>query len=230
MNFLLEPLRSLSPTVAMVEWVAIAALALVGIAFFFGLRKAPRNVGSTNILDRVSNNNRVRIAPIKRLYEDLCAIVEKNGSNATVKVIGEQTVREAEEIIGQCVKMLAHRERIVKSGALDPELARASDELKAQAGEAQSDEERRSLESAAAAYEITSAQAGKAKEALERIDAGMKEAEAALELMKSRLNAAALGTDGPSDYESDFRESIMRLRSLDGSLTEVMEMENDLKL
>ncbi|MBX3120279.1 MAG: hypothetical protein KF784_14535 [Fimbriimonadaceae bacterium] len=228
-GFNLDTVHQLLPPFAVVEWVVGVILIVVAGAFFFGMRRAPTVTATSNILDRVSNNNRARIAPVKRIYEDISSIVAKNQTNAAVKVIGGETISEADLILNQCVKMLGHRDRILKSGAFDPNLADASSQLRSRAESAQSEEEKRSLESAAAAYEITSAQAGKAREALDRIDAGMKEAEAALELMKSRLNAAALGTDGPSSYDEDFRESIMRLRSLEGSLTEALEMESDLR-
>lgn len=227
-GLLFEFSRNLPHTPAIIEWISGLVVILIGVAFFFGMRRTPARQSVTSILDRVSNNNRVRIMVAKRIYDDIRTIVEHNASNPAIKVIGTETLQEADLILDQCVKMLGQRDAIVKSGLLDQRVEQTPEKLRAEAESAASDAEKASLESAASAYEMRSGQAEMAKKALDRIDAGIEEAEAALGLMKSKLNAAALGTEDQAHYDEEFRESIMRLRSLSTSLAEAQELEREL--
>ncbi len=186
--------RSLSPTLGLIEWAIGAIVVMIGVAFYMSIKKASA-AKPIAVLDRVSNHNRARIAPIKRIYDEISEVVGRNPDSASIKVIGTETLQEASSIIDQAVKMLAQRDTILKSGALQADVETGMQE--------------------------------KAQQAMDKIDAGLKEAEAALELLKNRLQMVALGSDGPSDYDQEFRESIMRLRSLSISLDEAQELEKD---
>ena len=95
-------------------------------------------------------------------------------------------------------------------------------ELRADISNAQSDEERETLQSALEARQTEFSHYRNAQEAVDRIDSHLRQAEAALSEIKARLGTAAAGT-AENAPATELQETIGRLKSLGTSLEESEE-------
>lgn len=164
-------------------------------------------------LDSLSPQDRSLLVPVRRLREQLEAIVAGNTSSPSLAVIGPEAVAEARRIFAQCVSLLQLRRQIreaLREQNADAEI-RA---LEAKLASAASDGERMALQSAIDARRLEAAHFAKMREALQTAEGGLAQAEAALSEIKARLSVAVTD-DALSDSSSeDLRETLGRLKAL----------------
>lgn len=175
------------------------------------------------IADSVSNANRVRIAPIRRLCREIEETVEKNVGNPVIKVIGAESLKQAHGILEQSVRMLALREELSHAVANRYKTSKAIQDLEAQLGAAQGPEAE-SLNSAIEARKLEAKHFDAADAGIERIDGGLRQAEAALSELKSRLAVTAAEAKQADGSAEGLEETIGRLRALGSSLDEAEAM------
>jgi hypothetical protein len=175
-------------------------------------------------LDSVRNEDRSRLAPVRKLQAEIEKVVADNSSNVAVKVIGAEALTESNRIVDQCVRMLNLRAELSRATAGKSEAERGIAALEAQKAAATSDQERATLDSALAARRLEADHYAGASGTLERIDAGLAQAQAALSEMKSRLAMAAAGGSSAEDHEGELADTISRLKTLGASLDEAEQM------
>lgn len=224
MKALLNPGTVLGAIVAITgalvgRWEAVLiGLGMAAVGLFVFATKRSAQLRSENPLDQVSNQNRSRILPIRRLAVEIEEIVDASPNDPIVQVIGNEAKADAQRVLASAVRVLQIRDSLRKSlseqGVLDRQMA----ELRRQAEAAANAEEREMLRSALALREEQHAQLALAEEAIGTIDANLAQASAVLSELKTRL---ALSASGGADLDQDdMRETISRLHSLGASLDE----------
>lgn len=204
------------------------ALALLGGVVLVGgglalTLKQNRATTSTSLLDTVRPEDRVRLRPIQRLRDEIEALVAANRNSAAIAVVGAEAVAEAQRILEHAATTLQIRAQVrrplAESGEPSAEIAQLERDIAA----AQSEPEREALQSALAARQLEAQHYEQIRAAVDRIDVGLKQAEAALAEMKARLAAsAAEGRDEAAN--SELRDTLGRLKTLDASLDEAQDL------
>jgi hypothetical protein len=200
----------------------IAALALVcavGVAVI-GAMKAAQAGRAEDEFEDLPNEDRARLAPLRKLRREIRAIVEGRKDDVSIAVVGAEADAEAGHILTQCARMVQLRRELRKnlSGSdSEQEIATLEQEL----SESQSDAERAALQAAISARRTEADHYRKASDALERIDASLRQAEASLSEMKARL-ATSLA-DADESPRTELLDTIGRMRALGTSLDEAEE-------
>ena len=202
------------------QW-PIAALALivaVGNLAILSIKETSAKRSEAEIVD-LSNEDRTLISPIRRLRNEIAALVEANKQNVSISVVGAEALGEADHILKQTAKTLALRRQLKRSAAGQSQTQRELDSLREDIANAASEDEKATLQAALEARETESAHYKNAGVAIEHIDSHLRQAEAALSEMKARLATAAAGTTEAAPA-SELEETIGRLKSLGDSLEE----------
>jgi hypothetical protein len=204
------------PTLAVLSGVV-----LVGSGLAMSARRS-RELRAQVGDDDISPNDRVYLRPIRRLRDEIEAIVLENERSPAVKVIGREAIQEANQLFDHCVALLKTRSLLRKAlmsrGNPDTSIM----DLDAKIEEAQSDEERSALELARDARKLEAQHYEKIDQTLARVDTSIQQAQAALSEMKARISVAASGGDG--QQETEIQDTISRLRSLSTSFDEVEDL------
>lgn len=198
--------------------VLMGVLGVAGLAgqTIFGNRSASLAEADDNL----SNEDHARLSPLRRLKREIYEIVEGKAGDPTVSVIGKEAMREADRIYDQCAQLLRVRRELnrafVGRSSAERELRNLEEDLAA----AKTEAEKSALASALEARRLEAAHYSEADQALERIEAGLRQAQAALSEMKARLATVSVGDTGAS---SELEETLGRLRTLGTSLDEAEE-------
>ncbi len=168
----------------------------------------------------ISAEGRAHLRPLKRLRDEIKGIVDKNTDNPTVKVIGNETLVEADALIvraGSIVDTIDDLRKIAKGlKASEQEVAKLESRLKVSDSLPEKDSLNLALEVRKSEVEhLKKAEAGIA------VAQGMlRDSETALLAIKAQLTAAAIG-DGQDDLDPEgLRGMVGRLKSLSTSLEE----------
>lgn len=194
---------------------------LLGVLGFVGLA-AQSIVGNrrsieTGARDDLTNEDHARLSPLRKLRKEIHAIVEAKRSDPTVAVVGSEAVQEADRIYDQCAQLLKVRRELNRAFGGRAAAERELQTLERDLASAATEVERSALASALEARKLEAAHYAHADNALERIEAGLRQAQAALSEMKARLATVSAGQLGSSN---DLEETLGRLRTLGTSLDE----------
>lgn len=205
-------------------FVVFAVVVLLGVtlAFFYSIRKT-NQVRRSDPLEAVRPENRARIAPIRKLMADIQALVDQHGDDPAIGVIGREAAADSNRVFEQCVRMLAARDALIRASGSRVETDREIARLESLASTA-SDVERPSLETALAARQKERKHHERARDAVDRIDAQMRQAEAVLSELKTRLTLAASTAAAPDFEHEGLSDTLSRLKSLGDSLDEAVEV------
>jgi hypothetical protein len=164
-------------------------------------------------LDSLSPQDRSKLVPIRRLREQLEALVAGNRGSPSLAVIGPEAVEESRRIFAQCVSLL-QLQRQIRDALREQNADAEVRSLEAKVEAAASEGERAALQSALDARRLEASHFAKMKEALQTAEGGITQAEAALSEIKARLSVAVTD-DALSDTSSDdLRETLGRLKAL----------------
>jgi hypothetical protein len=205
------------------EVLLLGALVWVGAMAWIGIRGTQLSQAASP-LDQVSNENRARLAPIRRLYDQMRELIEKNESQPAVKIIGAEALAEAEHVLRQSVQLLQLRKQLVSAAGAQGAAERDLSDLQLKLETAASEEERESYRQAIAARSAETHERRRASESIERVDAFLRRAEAALSEMHSRIAVAAAGAETADQAGDELGETILRLRDLTKSFDEAEEL------
>ncbi|MFQ3587248.1 MAG: hypothetical protein SNJ74_03165 [Fimbriimonadaceae bacterium] len=194
----------------------------VMLAFAFSIKVA-RKAREADPLEAVHSENRARIAPIRNLMADIRALVDEHGRDPTIGVIGREAIADSKRVFEQCVRMLSARDSLLRASGsrveTDREIARLESLLASS-----SSVERPSLEIALAARREERRHHERAGDAIVRIDAQMRQAEAVLSELKTRLSLAVSTAAAPELEQESLAETLSRLKSLGDSLDEAVQV------
>lgn len=195
-------------------------LAIASVAYLsMQQTKALREDGEMSDL---TNEERSQLAPIRKLRNEIAETVQAKNSDVSVSVVGAEAIQEANRILDQCSKLIRLRKDLKKSLFSHVASSKELTALEADLAKATSEPERQALEQALEARKIESAHYGSAEQALQRIDASLRQAEAALSEMKARLATSALPS-AEAESSDELEATIGRLKSLGTSLEEAEE-------
>lgn len=200
---------------AMVVLGLLVAVASVGLL-------AARGAQATRAADLgegLSNEGRTRLQPVRRLVGEIDRIVQENAQSATVQIMGAEARAESQRLYDQVAKSLAQRDGLERSLHPRYEAQKALEAARARR-ESATGAEADSLDQAIAARTQELAQYDKAQAALQQIDVGVAQAEAALAEMKAKLAVSATGDQIATSNESDLRDSLSRMKSLSAGYDE----------
>lgn len=175
-------------------------------------------------LDDLDAEGRILLRPFGRLRADLQAVVDRHSDQPSVKVIGAEAVREADAIVAQAHRLVQARAGLRKSlrgkGEAELGVRRLSQQLEA----APSDAERASLASAIQAHQEEIAQYDRLQQAVVEAESRLRQAEAALSELKSRLEVGAASQASAALMEDELGDVVARLKSLGKSFDEAENM------
>jgi hypothetical protein len=205
--------------------IFMAAALIIGAAIFVLTMRRGAELRAADPTEEMDAESRSMYSPIRRLVTEIEEIVQRNQGSAIMKVVGGEAVQEAERIRDQVARALAVRDDL-KRAMRGKNVARNEIEgLRARAQAATSDIERDTLLSAMEARKLELSHYDTVDEVLQRIDASVRQAQAALSEMKARLSVKAsneLAAEAAED--GDLRETIGRLKQLSISYDEAEEL------
>lgn len=226
----LSPLSLVALGILAVGGVIAAMLGRVDIGILMGVVGLGILVGQTMRANRqqndeasaitLGNEDQAKLSPLRRLKREIAEIVQSKVGDPTISVVGSEALRESERIYDQCAQLLLMRRELNKAFVGRSAAGRELENLERDLAAATSEAERAALESALAARKLESEHYAKADSAVERIEAGLRQAQAALSEMKARLATVSAGETGAA---TELEDTLSRLRTLGTSLDEAEE-------
>lgn len=203
---------------------AIAIVVAVGLVAIGAMRKT----GEARMADptlEMDPDSRSLYAPVRRLTNELEALIQKNPDSSLLKTIGNEALREAQRIRDQVAEGLQVRSQLKRASRGRSLAIQEVDKLQAQISDAKTDGERAALQSALTARQLELGHYTQVEETIGRIDSGVRQAEAALSEMKARLAVGAGGEAAArASSVDDLRDTMSRLKALSLSVDEAEEL------
>lgn len=235
MKFLTHPVSLVSLALVVlgaafgrIEVSILGLIGFVGATAWIAMKASQGGSGEIS-LDSISNENRVLIAPLRRLHNEMAQIIGRNKDNAAVKVIGEEAFSESRRILEQAVRVLSLRDELTnaRKGKQDAqkELASAESSLNS----AETDAEKEGLKAAVEARKREIAHYGEADRALDKIEIVLRQSEAALSELKARLAVASAKDVAIEESSARMAETVGRLKALSKSFDEAEALAQELK-
>lgn len=225
MNYLKTPLSLLSAAVVVVGAVLgrfdvalLGVILLIGCVAFLAI-KGGASERSNDVLEDLGNEERAQLAPLRKLRNEIAAIVEAKQADVSISVVGREALAEADRLLVQGAKLVQARRELKKVAGGKQKADREIAQLEADLGAAAAEGERAALASALEARKLEASHYGEADSVLERLDRGLRQAEATLSEIKARLATASAGAVG-GEHTSELDETLARLRSLGSSFDE----------
>lgn len=167
-------------------------------------------------LDRVPNEERSRLIPIRKLAREIEELLTSQKGNAIVRALGPEAREDTQRIVAQAVEMVNLRARLQKAAYLIPQVEKAIQE--AESAIAAQPDQSAVLQSALIARKLELGHLQRAESGIQTVDAHLTEAAAALSELKSRLMMAAAGKAELG--QESMRETLSRMRSLSATFDE----------
>lgn len=202
--------------VCAVAWIGSLAIGQMRVG------NAMREADSAEALDP---DGRSRFSRVKGLTAEIEAIVERPSTAPVIRALGKDAVAEARRIRDQVAAALVRRSALRKilAGRSSAEIEIKKLEERQEA--ATSPEEKTSLASAQEARRIELDHYQSAQQAMDIIDSGIRQAEAALSEMKARLEFGITRQQAEiSEPIDELRDTIGRLKAISVSYDEADEV------
>jgi hypothetical protein len=167
---------------------------------------------------------RILLRPIRRLHEQIEEVVNESTPSATLRILGPEALAESKRILDQSLRLLQIRSEMKRTLRGSYESVREKKKIAEQMEQATSEQERDSLNTALEARSLEQQHYQELEATIGRVDAGLRQAEAALSEMRARLAVAAKDTLEVSETDDELRESMSRLKALSTSFDEAEEM------
>lgn len=203
-------------------WIGLLTLMFSSIYLFSGLVRG-HGMGIENVEKNLGEEAKWIVRPIRKLRNDLASLAENSASSASVSVIAQEAVAEADEIYGKAVNIAVARETVKRTlrnrGEAETELNR----LQRQFAEAQSGPESDALEAALTAKQKELVAYDLADIKIKEFESKLKEAEAVLSELKSRLSTEAIDSGPMESTHDELNGMIGRLKVLGQSFEEAQQ-------
>lgn len=201
------------------------AVGVAGLAA--GSLLGTRQDRSSRTFDDLSGEERTLVRPFVNLHREIEAIVDRHGRSPVVKVIGKEALTESGTILGYATRLLEARSQLRKALAGKVEAKHEIERMRGQLAEEESSAIRNSLETALSAREAELAHYGGVEAALSRIESSLRQAQAGLAELRTRLAvSASTAAEATVNEGSDLRETLANLRALGASLDEADEISS----
>ncbi|BBO24630.1 MAG: hypothetical protein L6Q31_08315 [Fimbriimonadaceae bacterium] len=227
MKYFLHPMAILSEAAALVgvllgriDLLALGVVGWVAVTAWLSIRSGPKSAALPVLsLDSVRNENRTRLLPIKRLHDDIAKVVSEHSDKPVVKVVGGEALSEARRVGEHAIRLLNLRDQVLSAVRGEEDARRRLELAEQQLAEA-GGPEREAIEVAVRAHRQEIEHYEGAESALQRIDAELRLAEAALAEAKARILVSASRDGSAVEGDSDLADTIRRLKSLQQSFDE----------
>lgn len=198
--------------VCFVAWIASLAI---------GQMRQGAVIRGSDTDELLDADGRSRFTRVRNLTREIEELVEKHSASPVIRTLGRDAVGEAQRIRDQVADALMRRSGLRKAIAgrsvAEMEIAKLTDRRDG----ASSEEEKTSLSSALEARQMEVGHYAAAEQALERIDSGVRQAEAALSEMKARLEVGVTSQQAQvSEPLEDIRDTIGRMKAISVSYEE----------
>jgi len=196
--------------------IGVAGIAVIA----YGAMKRDGPPASDSAGDEFNPKYRVYLAPLRKLHADIEALVEEHKDSTTIRVIGTEALEESGAVLQQAVKLVVSAEDI--RHAMQGKTAAESDilDLQNRVLTAASDEERDTLQRSIDARKLEVERYSALDRRLSEIQAHLRQAEAALAEVKSRLVLVASSPEPVEGDDQELRDRLGRLHALSDSLGE----------
>lgn len=170
--------------------------------------------------DDLSNDARALLRPLRKLHEELAAIVAQNSDMPAVKVVGGEALAESSAILDHAQKLLDIREQLRRTykGKSEAEIELKS--LEGKLNRAGTEAERIALQRAVEAKRDEIARYADVADAMAGVDGKLAEAQAALSELKARIAVGAAGARTQGLEQDELTDMVGRLKSLSKSFDE----------
>jgi len=165
-------------------------------------------------LDVLAPPDRAQLAPIRRLRQEIEALVDGHKRSASIAVIGPEAVHEAKQVHEQCVRLLSLRREMRRALADSGAVAGEITSLERRLADSKSEGERTALQSALDARRLEATHFVKMEDVLATVEGDLVQAQAALSEIKARLSVAAAEERVGEAAGEDLREALGRVRAL----------------
>lgn len=212
---------------SIVSNLALIVLGLtIGVAgLAVGALLGVRQERTTRTYDDLSGEERTLVRPFVNLHREIETLVDRHGRSPVVKVIGKEALTESATILGYATRLLEARSQLRKALAGKVEAKHEIERMRAQIAGEESSAIRNSLETALSAREAELAQYGGVEAALSRIESSLRQAEAGLAELRTRLAvSASTAAEATVNEGTDLRDTLANLRALGASLDEADEI------
>ncbi|MFZ4509238.1 MAG: hypothetical protein ACOYON_16240 [Fimbriimonas sp.] len=208
-------------------WLVVLLLFFVAIGYLaLKTMKKTANVRAADLRDQMAGDSRALYVPIRRLAQEIDHIVVKSKSSPEMRILALEAQNEASQISNQIGQLLVARGQIRRAIADQgtSDLKRAELELNLE--QAASLAERQALQSALDASRLEASQLVGLDDQIAQIDAFVRQAEAALSELRTRLNVALASQAMGQGGDDSLRDTIGRLKSLSSSVEETEKFLN----
>lgn len=200
------------------------AAVLVVVAFFAGLRSTRKLRDADAETEALRPESRTLLRPIRRLHEEIAALVDGAAKGSSVSMLGQEIVSESKRILDQAGRSLSVRDELVRAGKERYTAEKEVAELEVKLSSAATVAEHEALEGALTARRIELNHYSQIETTVTQIDGSLRQAEAALSEMKARLLVNATGERAAAGSDADLRETIGRVKALSISVDEAEQM------
>lgn len=204
----------------LVGWPGLAlasGVALAVVGFVWAARQTRRQ-RETMAYDDLSGEERTLSRPLVRLLHEIEEAVERSRQTPLLRSVGPEALAEAQRIVDFAVRLLERRGHLrraaLSAAGASHEIRQLTDSLEAESSE----EVRNSIRITLEAKRLEREHADRAHEAVGIIDRHLRQAEAALSELRTRITVVAARTDMESD--EPLREALRNARSLTDALDE----------
>jgi hypothetical protein len=201
-------------------WAIGAGLGLAGLAALavFRTREAPLPA-----MEELGAEGRWSLRPLREAAESFRRLARSHGDDPGIAMIAAEAAAEAELALERAAKLLALRQRLKRALKGQGESETAVGRLERQmdgAGPA----ERAALERALESRRSELAHFQRARAVIAEIDGKLRQAEAELSGLKARLLAGSVAAQAQGLDDTEFQDTVARLRALGRSFDEVQEL------
>lgn len=200
-------------------WIVLLLLLVAAFVAFIVTARRGAVQRANDPTESMDADSRSLFLPIRRLVDQIEEVATRQDS-VTGRVVGTEAMEEAKRIREQCAKALVARSELKKAGRGKGLAENEVSRLEEMEQSAATDSEKAALASAREARKLELTHYVEVEDAIKRIDGGIRQAEAALSEMKTRLAVAAGSEKAELAGDDELRETIGRLKSLSVSYDE----------
>lgn len=207
------------------EVILLLLIVGIGASAVWSMRRT-RQMREQAIGESLPLGDRGMLGPLKRLAADLEEVVAAHRDSTAVQVLGKEAIADAHTILRRAEAMLLTRHELKRTLRSRYETEKAIEDLSTRIANAEG-VEKVTLESALSARNLELQHYLEAEQGIGRIEAGLKQAEAALSEIKTRLSL--LGSQDRAKSEGaadDLRDALTRVRAIGESFEETQQLLN----
>ncbi|MCW5938248.1 MAG: hypothetical protein KF884_08155 [Fimbriimonadaceae bacterium] len=202
-------------------WLVGAGVGLAGLLMVL----RPVAAGDAGLPDpeEIGAEGRSFLRPLREAAEALKGMARSHGADPGVSLIAAEAAAEADSVLESAARLVTLRQRFKRALKGQGESETAIGRLERQLADAPA-AERPGLERALEARKSELTHYERARAAISEIDGKLRHAEAELSELKARLLAGSVLAQADRLDETEFQETVARLKSLGRSFEEVQEL------